>query len=239
MASRPIFIAEPDGPTLVRKVNIEFTWFPGMYPASRKKSMHSLHEAARKDSCRKQILEVSRMSEEDLGQNLSAFKLKVDVSNRCRKVPLECVFQASKVFEKGGPFEDLLDKNPVGAKRDLRLQESGPLIRFYYEDKEWDKDPKTFFYNWIYMKALHQHGDLASKVKDYEIFTDISFNPKKSYNCQAEAVARYVALTRRNEIDEMLNFPDKLKKRMEMEMEMEEECHNGGKQGKLNLTPKP
>jgi len=51
--------------------------------------------------------------------------------------PLECVYQASKVFMEGGPFRDLLERNPRDAKRDERLKTSGPLKEFQFEGVEW------------------------------------------------------------------------------------------------------
>jgi hypothetical protein len=51
------------------------------------------------------------------------------------------------------------------------------------------------------MQALHK-SELASEVFSYDGFTDIEFNPKKSFSCQARAVAMYVAIMKREgEID--------------------------------------
>ena len=39
---------------------------------------------------------------------------------------------------------------------------------------------------------------------NYDSFTDIEFNPKKSLNCQAEAAAIFVGLSKSGLIDEVL-----------------------------------
>lgn len=203
MAKRPIFIAETRGQALVRIKPIDFTWHAGMAMSRRQMSMRSLHEVTKTLFPEARILEVSRMSDDILGEALSAFNLTFETSSR--KIPVECGFQASKVFEKAGPFPDLLDARPVDAKRDPRLQDSGRLIGFRFFGDDWPNEPPTAFYDWIYLNALHRHQELADAVTNYDIFTDIAFNPEKSINCQASAVALYVALFRRGKLQEALS----------------------------------
>jgi hypothetical protein len=74
----------------------------------------ALHEAAAAVGYRN-ILEVSTKSERQRGQHLSAFYLKVK-NERLGEIPLECAFQGSKVFERGGPFTDLYHVEPRVAK---------------------------------------------------------------------------------------------------------------------------
>ena len=205
MAKRPIFIAEVNGSNLVRVQSVDFTWYAGMAMSRRQLSMRSLHEAAQALHPDAKILEVSRMSDEPLGKQLSAFNLTIKHPEQHRYVPLECAFQASKVFERGGPFLDLIDARPADAKRDERLQSSGRLTGFRFFDEEWPKEPLTAFYDWIYINAMRQKTDLAEAVSRYDIFTDIAFNPEKSINCQAGAVALFVALVRRGKLESALS----------------------------------
>ncbi len=102
------------------------------------------------------------------------------------------------MFRNGGPYTDLLDATPLDAKRDPRLQSSGRLIGFRFFEQDWPLEPPTAFYNWVYINALNQNGDLADAAISYDCFTDIAFNPQKSINCQAGAVALYVSLRRRS-----------------------------------------
>ena len=140
------------------------------------------------------------MSDEELGKQLSAFNLTLQRKDNGQELPVECAFQASKIFERGGPFLDLLSESPAAAKRDARLQESGRLTGFRFLDEDWPNEPPTAFYSWIYLNALRRHPHLASAVTEYDIVTDIAFNPQKSINCQASSVALYVALARRREL---------------------------------------
>lgn len=204
MAKRPVFIAETSGPILVRVRSVNFTWHAGMAKSRKQMSMRSLHEATQSLQSGARILEVSRMSDEILGEKLSAFNLNFKADGLGREISVETAFQASKVFERGGPFVDLLDASPADAKRDPRLQSSGRLTGFCFLGEKWPNEPRTAFYDWIYVNALHKRPELANAVKGYDIFTDIAFNPEKSINCQAGAVALYVALVRRGGITKAL-----------------------------------
>ena len=93
-------------------------------------------------------LEVSSKSTEKLGQHLSAFHLKVH--GRHGEMPLECAFQGSKVFERGGPFVDLYGADVRDAKRDPRLRESGALIGFDFQGIRFPLEPRTAFYDWVH-----------------------------------------------------------------------------------------
>jgi hypothetical protein len=205
VAVRPIFIAENAGQSLVTIESIDFTWHPGLAKTRRQMSMRSLHEATRSLFPDAQILEVSRMSDESLGVQLSAFNLPLEHQLEGKPLSVECAFQASKVFERGGPFSDLLTASPADAKRDPRLRESGRLRGFQFMGSDWPNEPPTAFYDWIYLNALHRAPRLASAVTKYDVFTDIAFNPAKSINCQAGAVALYVALVRRGALQEALS----------------------------------
>ena len=76
------------------------------------------------------------------------------------------------------------------AKKDERHKKSGKLLYFLYEGEKWPLQPKTAFYDYIYMKAVLQcfKREEIEKLFFYDWFTDIEFNPKKSINCQARSV---------------------------------------------------
>ncbi|WP_297870554.1 DUF6977 family protein [uncultured Oscillibacter sp.] len=116
---------------------------------------------------------------------LSAFRLRLN------GYTLENVFQSAKVFEKGGPYSDLLEVPPKEAKRDERLRTSGPLTGFRCQEGEFPLIPRTVFYDYIYISAVRQSlsGDEMRAVSEYNYFTDIEFNPAKSVNTQAGAVS--------------------------------------------------
>lgn len=208
MAERPIFVAQLDGPLLVKTHPVSFQWFAGMALSQSQKSIDSLHARAKAQLDVPKVLEISSKSRDGLGVDLSAFNLMIRTVRHAREFSLECAFQASKVFEHGGPYVDLLDARSIDAKRDPRLKSSGRLIRFRFFGTDWNTTPRTAFYDWLYINALIKQPGLAAQVLEYRAFSDIAFNPDKSINCQAYAAALYVALHNRGLAD-----PDVLKDR--------------------------
>ncbi len=199
MARRPIFMPAVQGPALVRTEYVDFQWFPGMARSQSQRSIAALHAAAQDRLQIDRVLEISSKSVNELGVQLSAFNLMIRTKKR--EFSLECAYQSSKVFERGGPYTDLLDARSIDAKRDPRLQESGRLVKFAFFGQDWELEPRTSFYDWLYINALHNHPDLASKVLTYGAFSDIAFNPEKSLNCQAYAAALYVSLRKRGLVE--------------------------------------
>lgn len=197
MAQRPIFMPSLSGASLVRTHHVEFQWFPGMAMSQSRKSIVSLHEAAMRRLSIDKVLEISSKSADELGVKLSAFNLMIKTMRYEREFSLECAYQSSKVFERGGPFLDLLNVRSIDAKRDHRLLENGRLMKFRFFGVEWDLEPRTAFYDWLYINALHKYPELASQVLTYRAFSDIAFNPERSINCQAYAAALYVSLNER------------------------------------------
>lgn len=195
MAKRPVFIPRNDGGRLVEEKTFSFSWNPGLAPTQKKKNITALHEAAAEKGYQP-LLEVSSKSDEEIGRRLSAFNLKVEIDENCF-LPLECVFQGSKVFAHGGPFNDIFNMNPRDAKRDPRMLSSGELTGFLFEGQEFPLIPKTGFYDWIYIRSLYPHRDWLQRLSRYRGFTDIEFNPDKSINCQARSCATFVALQER------------------------------------------
>ncbi|WP_026496514.1 DarT1-associated NADAR antitoxin family protein [Butyrivibrio sp. WCD3002] len=198
MAKRPVFIVKMDD-NYIEKIDMEFTYYNGFSAEQKRKSIRSLHEEYRKAFIKSEILEISSKSDNDLGIQASAFNLKIKLPND-NVCSVESAFQGSKVFEKGGPYRDLLMKSSIDVKKDERLRSSGNITSFDYCGEIFDKEPKTLFYNWLYINALPEQHQLAEKIIQYDAFTDIEFNPKKSLNCQAEAAAIYVSLYRQGKI---------------------------------------
>lgn len=206
MAQRPVFMLSTS-PPYFREEIISFQYFNGFSESQKKKSVASLHTAFLDQHRDKKILEISSMSENDLGVNLSAFNLKI-ITAKGKSFSVESAFQSSKVFERGGPYKDLLEKTSREAKRDSRLKESGKLVSFHFSQKIFPLHPVTYFYNWLYINTLHLHSDLAKKLLEYSAFTDIAFNPDKSINCQARAAAVYVSLQKQGLLTNALESPE-------------------------------
>src|ERR1700678_2234335 len=141
MAERPIFVPKLDAAGLVKEISCSLHWHSGFAPSQKKKNIAALHQAATLAGY-SPVLEVSTKSDEKLGQHLSAFHLKVR-SSEAGNIPLECAFQGSKVFERGGPYTDLYHAEVRSAKKDLRLQNSGRLVAFKFEDTSFPLEPKS------------------------------------------------------------------------------------------------
>jgi hypothetical protein len=202
MAERPIFIPTIEGPALVRTQYVDFKWFPGMAASQKQKSVDSLHAAALGLPSITNVLEVSSKSREDLGISLSAFNLSFTTLKHKRTVSVECAFQGSKVFERGGPFVDMFGMTSREAKKDERLRASGRLIGFHFFGTDWGLEPQTAFYDWLYINALKKQSGVTEQLLKYSAFTDIEFNPERSINCQAYSVALYISLHKRCLLEE-------------------------------------
>jgi hypothetical protein len=212
MAERPVFVPVTSGSQLVHEVNISFTWHPGLSASQKKKSVIELHQAAAARGLAP-LLEISSKSELEVGRRLSAFHLKLALGEGTTTV--ECAFQGSKIFENGGPFPDLFFKTSKEAKRDPRIRESGRLVGFEFEGKQYPISPTTVFYDWLYFTSLYSHHAWLAKRNEWSGFTDIEFNPERSVNCQARSFAAFISLQKRCLLDETMtsfeSFQDRMK----------------------------
>lgn len=181
---------------------ITYTYFSGFAVSQKRKSISSLHQSILSSYPEKKILEISTKSTDSMGVRISAFNLPFFHKELGQERNIENVFQSSKVFKSGGPYRDLLNVHPKDAKRDQRLIESGELVAFNLYGEDWPLEPKTLFYDWIYISALKDNMGFARKLLEYDVFTDIEFNHKKSINCQARAAAIFVSLLKKGELEE-------------------------------------
>ena len=205
MAKRICFLSTPNDRPIYKEVLIDFTFFTGFAVSQKQKSIASMHESILNYDKNLNILEVSTKSTSSTGVELSAFNLKFFDKLSEKEYPIENIFQSSKVFENGGPFKDLLYVHPKESKRDERLKTSGELIGFNYNDVTWELEPKTLFYDWIYINSLNRNKNLSIQILDYDAFTDIEFNQEKSINCQARSAAIFVSLKKNGKLEEVLN----------------------------------
>lgn len=206
MAERPVFIPWTEGHRLVKEISFAFTWNAGFAPVQKKKNITALHAAAAAQG-HSPLLEVSTKSGEPLGQHLSAFSLKV-ATRDYGEIPLECAYQGSKVFEQGGPFMDLYAVDTRAAKKDPRIRDSGRLTEFRFNGLVFQTEPKTAFYDWLYISAIAPYREYLRRLEAYVGFTDIEFNPGKSINCQARSCAMFVAMVRKNVLERALTSQD-------------------------------
>lgn len=204
MAERPIFLPTPTQDELVKEISVKLAWHSGFAEIQKKRNVYALHEAAARLGFAP-LLEVSTKSDDKVGQHLSSFHLKVH--SPFGNIPLECAFQGSKVFECGGPYIDLFTTDPRAAKRDPRLRESGSLVAFEFQGMRFPLEPKTAFYDWLYIGAIFPYRGWLSRLNSYVGFTDIEFNPERSINCQARSIALFFSLTFKNLLEDAMASP--------------------------------
>lgn len=207
MASRPIFTTTNNKQIFFKEVNIDFKFYTGFAVSQKLKSIESLHAEATKVGY-SNILEVSTKSSNVLGWSLSAFNLMVDYEEN-KKISLECAFQGSKIFENDKQYKDLYYVDSIKAKKDNRLKTSGNIKGFEFNGTYWDNEPKTAFYDWLYICAIYKnHQDIIEHLIKYDVFTDIEFNPKKSINCQARTCAILVSLQKQGLLNKAMKSKD-------------------------------
>lgn len=208
MAMRPIFIPCFDGESIVKVYNIHFEWSPGFSIQQKQKSIHSLHKSAMTKLKLHNVLDISTKSFEDVGVHASAFNLMIPDLNGTNKYSVESAFQSAKKFENGGPYTDIRNMPSKNAKKDPRIRNSGKLIGFSFFGRDWELDPKTAFYDWLYINALYMNKSIYAKMIEYDGFTDIEFNPDKSINCQARSAAIFVSIYKTMDINKVLSSKD-------------------------------
>ena len=188
MAKRPAWSIKND--KVICK-EFDFKWNSGFSIIQKQKNIANLHESIIEQT-KESVLEISSKGLVPLGKSIGAFCLKYN------EIPLENILQSSKKFERGGPYRDLMLVTPKEAKQDERIKNSGKIIAFCWEGVEWSLEPKTLFYDYVYINALIQNYGFNLDLIEYDWFTDIEFNPKKSINCQARSVAIYKLLKMKN-----------------------------------------
>jgi len=161
MAKRPAFCMTSNQKVIAKQ--IEFKWISGMSFSQKQKNADSLLESIKKSYPSANPLEVSTKGRIELGSKMSAFNLKY------QGYFLENIFQSSKIFENGGAYKDLLHVTPKEAKLDERLKTSGALKGFSFNGVTWRLEPKTAFYDFIYIQAVKESLTLdeIQQIKDY------------------------------------------------------------------------
>lgn len=208
MATRSVYYIKDNK---VSKENFDFVWERGLAYSQKQKNIVKLHEAiSEKYKVNKdEILEVSTKSLTELGKMLSSINLKFKIDNR--DYFFESVYQSSKVFGDGllDPIHHLewIELESFEAKklsREIKL----PLIEFKFKDKTFPLEPKTMFFDWLYISCINQLN-IKFLIDKYKYFTDIEFNPIKMVSTQAQALCKYKCLADQGLVEEFLENPQK------------------------------
>ena len=196
MDKRPVFLPCLKAPYFTT-VYFEAPWEAPESLEQKQQNIRMLHNMFRRQFPEKYVLEISTKSMQKEGVLLSAFNLCLG------GIEVEKIYQSTKVFEHGGPFDLYHAVSAKAAKQDPRLTSSGKLLGFSYEGRM--HPVGTTFFHWLYLNALLEHEDLAKPTLSYDAFTDIEYGPE-GLNCQARAAAVYVTLARLGRLAEISNF---------------------------------
>lgn len=110
MAKRVVYECIGEAPYYRAEV-FEFKYFSGTFLPKVQKNVVLLHKLYMEKSDT-QPFEISTKSLQETGVQLSAFNLKDS-----NGTTVECLFQAAKKFENGGPYTDILEKISREAKK--------------------------------------------------------------------------------------------------------------------------
>lgn len=210
MAVRPIFLPLAEAP-FWDAVDVEFQWHPGMAISQKQKSIDSLHHSALDTLEISWPLEVSSKSTSALGTCLSAFRLGI-LHETIGEISLESAFQGSKVFSQSGQIIDAYNMESRESKAFAgHINESEELVGFHWMGRNWPLEPKSWFYDWLYINGIvHSLPEAPAQIRRHDAFTDIEFNPKKSFNCQARSCAIIASTKDDEELRALLMNPDSM-----------------------------
>lgn len=204
MAKRLVYYV--DAHNEYHQTTVDFEWFPGFAKVQKQKSIASLHAHFLSKYPKHAILEISTASPVAVGTAASAFNLEMPTKHG--RYTVEQLFQASKVYEQSGQQTDILNLSPKEAKRRNRARnQNDQLVGFRLFSERFPLEPRTYFYNWVYLNALKLNAPLAQQLVEFDAFTDINANPKYTISTQAAACAIFVALYRRQLLSQALASP--------------------------------
>ena len=82
------------------------------------------------------------------------------------------------------------------------------IVKFKFRSTEFENNPYGMYYDYLYMVALYQNQEYHELIKNYYLFTDLFFNPNKSINTQARAIAIFKTLYDNNYLKILKNISE-------------------------------
>lgn len=191
MAVRKVYLPV-NGFPYVREIPVTFPWSNG----SRHQIIQAVQEAFHSLHPDIPALEVSLASPQPEGVGAAAMKLPLRLASQEQEIPVGIIYQASRVFENGGPYPELLQCSRQTVQKERRLQQSGKCVRYQLEEREFPLEPHPYaFFNWLYGRALLQNPEKAEGILKFGAFTDLDLgSAKKDKNSPARAAAVYAGL---------------------------------------------
>lgn len=191
MAVRKVYRSMAEYP-YVKEISVTFPWSNG----SKHQNIQAILDAFHDVYPDVPALEVSLASPQPEGIGVAAMELPLHLAFLEQDAPVGVLYEASKVFENGGPYPDLLQCPRQKLLKDPRLQKSGRCVAFRLGEAEYPAEPYPYaFFNWLYGCALRQDAEKARSILRYDAFSDLDLgSSKKDRNSPARAAAVYAGL---------------------------------------------
>lgn len=152
-----------ESPVIEKDIDFDFT--NGYYRGTKTNNMKSLKKVCIENGYKNsKLLEISTVSDNDFGKKLSALNLNIKL-NSGKFMTVEEIYQISKKSNKGH------------------------IEYFEFGGRKFQNEPKTMYYDYIYMLALYTHKEYWEYLENYRYFTDVFFNRERQINTQARAAA--------------------------------------------------
>ncbi len=150
------------------------------------------------------ILEISGGSRMRLGNALQGSRLNLTLSSK-RTACVNAILLGSQRFSRGGPYVDLYEKSFYDASLDLRLKTMSRLLDYRFGRTVWPVESGRYFYEWLFLKAIHENKELASQLIQYRAFSNVTMNTRFFPFNEARSAALYVLLHHRNLLKKALS----------------------------------
>lgn len=210
MAKRLYFIPKRSFQGLIVEKIVDFTEVRGDKESSVVKTMENMHHVIRANETGGKILEVSPYGS-NIGQMLTPWQLTLKTKSGV-SYPVAAIYESSKVFERGGPYEDLKDKNQDELQKDERLTQSGDLMGYHFEEEAFTTTPRHKFFDYLYIRALKDREDLQEELLKADIVTDVTYQMNAMHLSPARSVSYFISLYRENLLDKVLSSSEEFDK---------------------------
>lgn len=219
MATRNVYYLNHNHDMKMMPVN--FRWQSGWNRQAKQMSAHNLHQGFLNKHPQAKLLEISSVGKNKIGVQTSAMHLNVYTSNPAKhglrtstvnsngkpygKFKVENVFQAGKVFQGQTPEQHqqstqrILNMNPVQAKHTTKAMNSRSQLKgFKMFGHQFPLQPKTDYYDYVYMHGLAQHPKLGKQIASHNAFSDFFAVPGKTINTQSKSCTLFTSLVKKH-----------------------------------------
>lgn len=220
MAKRLYFIPRASYRGLLVEKTIHYPEVRGERKDTLKKSLETMHHRILAKESGGRLLEVSPYGS-NLGKKLTPWTLTLNLKSG-ESFPVAAILESAKVFERGGPYEDLAEKDQDVLLSDTRLTESGRLLGYHFEGEAFTLNPRHKFFDYLYIRALSQKPELFEDLLQVDILTDITYQMHSMYLSPARAVGYFISLLRLGILEEILQSDEKFNMLYTMSIQAEE-----------------